>query len=141
MNNLEKERFHWNLKFAISLMANSLVLNSDYLKKHKNMESPVYDIYIFGLHVEILTVPDHCLQLLSAQRIHRLLCVANNKHQPLQCTLDMISNSRSSAGLSKTEADLLYPLPFINSGLKANKQTKYKATHTKTQRIQLIVGI
>ena len=82
------------------------------------MESPVYDIYIFGLHVVILTVPDHCLQSLSAQHIHRLLCVANNKHQPLLCTLDMISNSQSSAGLSETGADLLYPLSVINSDLK-----------------------
>ena len=105
------------------------------------MESPVYDIYIFGLHVVILTVPDHCLQLLSAQRIHRLLCVANNKHQPLRCTLDMILYSLSSAGLLKTEADLLYPLSVINSGLKTYKQTKYKATHSKYQRIQLIVSL
>ena len=112
-------------------MADSLGLNSAYLKNHENMESPIYDIYIFGLHVVILTVPGHCLQLLSAQRIHRLLCVANNKHQPLRCTLDMILYSLSSAGLLKTEVDLLYPLPFINSGLKTNKQTKYKATqHT-----------
>ena len=124
INTLQKVRFHWNQKFAISLMADSLVLNSAYLKKHENMESPVYDIYIFGLHVVILTVPDHCPQLLSAQRIHRLLCVANNKHQPLQCTLGMISNSLSSAGLSETGADLLYPLSVINSGLKTYKQTK-----------------
>ena len=105
------------------------------------MESPVYDIYIFGLHVVILTVPDHCLQLLSAQHIRTLLCVANNRHQLQRCNLDMISNSQSSAGLSETGADLLYPLSIINSGLKTYKQTKYKATHSKYQRIQPVVGL
>ena len=43
---LQEEKFHWNLNFAISLMANSLNFNSAYYTSFRNLSIIAYIIEI-----------------------------------------------------------------------------------------------